>query len=631
MKFRTLILFAALAVSAAAQSFPVKTDASGSITEPSNIVVSGAQGGTGVANTGKTLTLGGNLTTSGAFNVTLTATANSTVTIPTTGVILNQTAIAAAYQPLRVPASLTGTSFGRFIADPVRADVFQLSSNFDGTNQDDNTKPSWYFSFDSRTAGDQFQVSRAAPGAAVVPLLSVNSSGSLIANPLHTASRRMEVQIPHTVSTENYLRVSSNSTTRYGAEFGYGLTAGGSPQIRINRVHADTVTPWLTVATLDGAASMTGSLGVTGNVTTSGTNGFMRLKSVNGTTASPVEDGIARWSNTNGLLSEAGLYAVNTLTDNSQVFLRFKALNTAGTPINVADFTSSGLTIPGNVSITGGSSLLSIANNGVGLSVGTTRPFTYNGSGVASIRGESGNWAVRYGFAGSAGTALGGFGAYGTNDALGYLWLGTDHATTFARFDTAAAHFSVPTISQASSSVGLFRMDRSGVRQWNLTNDGNMVWSTGDGAGSFTFSNSGGVRFTGTNTNDNAATGYVGEYLSSTASGISLTTATDANITSISLTAGDWDVEGTIAFAPSASPTLILASISSTSATASATMDGTTYHQSTAFPAGSTQQINSGSRRFSLSATTTIYLVGRASFSSGTCLANGVIRARRAR
>lgn len=45
-----------------------------------------ARGGTGVSNTG-TITLGGNLTTSGAFTLTLTQTANTNVTLPTTGTL----------------------------------------------------------------------------------------------------------------------------------------------------------------------------------------------------------------------------------------------------------------------------------------------------------------------------------------------------------------------------------------------------------------------------------------------------------------------------------------------------------------------------------------------------------------
>jgi hypothetical protein len=50
--------------------------------------LTGARGGTGVDNTGKTITLGGNLTTSGAFATTLTTTATTSVTLPTSGTLL---------------------------------------------------------------------------------------------------------------------------------------------------------------------------------------------------------------------------------------------------------------------------------------------------------------------------------------------------------------------------------------------------------------------------------------------------------------------------------------------------------------------------------------------------------------
>ena len=50
-------------------------------------IVAGQYGGTGINNSGKTITLGGNLTTSGAFATTLTSTATTSVTLPTTGTL----------------------------------------------------------------------------------------------------------------------------------------------------------------------------------------------------------------------------------------------------------------------------------------------------------------------------------------------------------------------------------------------------------------------------------------------------------------------------------------------------------------------------------------------------------------
>lgn len=52
-----------------------------------NAVVTGAQGGTGVNNSGKTITLANNLVTSGNFSLTLTATGVTNVTLPTTGTL----------------------------------------------------------------------------------------------------------------------------------------------------------------------------------------------------------------------------------------------------------------------------------------------------------------------------------------------------------------------------------------------------------------------------------------------------------------------------------------------------------------------------------------------------------------
>jgi hypothetical protein len=50
-------------------------------------VLPAANGGTGVNNATRTITLGGNLVTSGAFNTTLTATNTTSVTLPTTGTL----------------------------------------------------------------------------------------------------------------------------------------------------------------------------------------------------------------------------------------------------------------------------------------------------------------------------------------------------------------------------------------------------------------------------------------------------------------------------------------------------------------------------------------------------------------
>ena len=73
-------------------------------------VVAGQYGGTGVNNSGKTITLGGNLTTSGAFTTTLTATANTTVTLPVTGTLATLAGTESLSNKTITASSFSGTT-----------------------------------------------------------------------------------------------------------------------------------------------------------------------------------------------------------------------------------------------------------------------------------------------------------------------------------------------------------------------------------------------------------------------------------------------------------------------------------------------------------------------------------------
>lgn len=138
----------------------------------------------------------------------------------------------------------------------------------------------------------------------------------------------------------------------------------------------------------------------------------------------------------------------------------------------------------------------------------------------------------------------------------------------------------------------------------------------------------------GTNTNDVAATGYVGELVTASGSGVSIAaSATAYTIASITLTAGDWDVTGTIEFGGAATAgTRSIAGISATSASFSGTVNG--YSQILT-PATSTA--SSGVSvviprvRVLLSGSATYYLVGRMDYSAGTITGLGTIEARRVR
>jgi hypothetical protein len=77
--------------------------------------VAGAYGGTGVANTGKTITLAGNLTTTGAFNITLNTVLGSSVTLPSTGTLVNE-AVTTLSGLSSIGTITTGTWNGTAIA-----------------------------------------------------------------------------------------------------------------------------------------------------------------------------------------------------------------------------------------------------------------------------------------------------------------------------------------------------------------------------------------------------------------------------------------------------------------------------------------------------------------------------------
>ncbi len=102
-------------------------------------ILPGANGGTGVANSGKTITLGGNLTTSGAFACTFTLTGTTTVTLPTSGTLAT-TAQIIGRQSFYVPATqMLGRSNNPATADTTATgspEYFQLTNwGFDPTTQ----------------------------------------------------------------------------------------------------------------------------------------------------------------------------------------------------------------------------------------------------------------------------------------------------------------------------------------------------------------------------------------------------------------------------------------------------------------------------------------------------------------
>lgn len=144
----------------------------------------------------------------------------------------------------------------------------------------------------------------------------------------------------------------------------------------------------------------------------------------------------------------------------------------------------------------------------------------------------------------------------------------------------------------------------------------------------------------GTATNDNAAAGKIGEFISSivtSAAGVSLTSNTSATVTSIPLTAGDWDVAGACSYLPTTTTsfTRLHESISLVNNTLDVTDGSISSMLTAAIVPGIASDLffrrPVGPVRISLAGTTTIYLVTNAIFTASTLKGGGILRARRVR
>lgn len=148
----------------------------------------------------------------------------------------------------------------------------------------------------------------------------------------------------------------------------------------------------------------------------------------------------------------------------------------------------------------------------------------------------------------------------------------------------------------------------------------------------------------GTITNDNAAAGSVGEYMSAVlgnGAAVSLTSPTPANVVSFSLTAGDWDIWGVTRL--TLGGTTVVQSYQSGINTTSATQPSAdpTANNSGRYDYGVSGSFvpaasgflaqNVAPFRVSIASTTTYYLVTTVQFTTSTAAAFGALYARRIR
>lgn len=132
----------------------------------------------------------------------------------------------------------------------------------------------------------------------------------------------------------------------------------------------------------------------------------------------------------------------------------------------------------------------------------------------------------------------------------------------------------------------------------------------------------------GTTTNDNAQAGSIGEFPSPTnLTNVPLTSGIAANVSSIVLSAGDWDVWGTVYDQPSAGGSAFEAGLNTTSATLPGTCCVTAINA--AITGGMITPVPE--QRISVAASTTVYLITTFSMTAGSVTGNGYLFARRVR
>lgn len=148
--------------------------------------------------------------------------------------------------------------------------------------------------------------------------------------------------------------------------------------------------------------------------------------------------------------------------------------------------------------------------------------------------------------------------------------------------------------------------------------------STFWGAAVFRISNTGQIALhgglNGTTTNDNAATGYVGELITSsvtTATNVPGATTVFGNLTSISLTAGDWDVDAMVVYSLNAATGVNFARAAVTTTSAGSGTLGDTLIDGPPPTSSYNSGLTIARKRFSVASTTTLYLTGATQYSSG--------------
>jgi hypothetical protein len=209
----------------------------------------------------------------------------------------------------------------------------------------------------------------------------------------------------------------------------------------------------------------------------------------------------------------------------------------------------------------------------------------------------------------------------------------TDNTSSSATWYPTIVSATTGNLPQTTSSTKLSFVPSTGVLTATQISASQITSS----AGNLIFSTSG-TGIQGTTTNDNANAGVVGEYVFSAVSAgatVNLpSSGTFVVVTSISLTAGDWDVSGSISFATQSGTVTLVNYLTGDTSTNSGDggTNGSLAQAQANNPNNGTIILAIPTYRYNITSTTTVYLNARASFTgTATYGGYGTIRARRVR
>ncbi len=583
-------------------------------------IISPTYGGTGINNGASTLTLAGNLATSGAFASTFTMTGPTSVTFPTSGTL--STTVGTV-------TSVSGTT-NRITSTGGATPVIDISASYVGQSSITTLGTIGTGVWQGTVIGSTYGGTGVNNGASTITLGgSLSTVGAFASIFRMTAATDVTFPTSGTLATTTQLPTPAALTK--SDDTNITLTLGGTPATALLQ-----------------AVSL--SLGWTGQLAIS--RGGTAVSSV---TIAPTATAFAGWDANNnlsannfliGFATTATAGASTTLTVASAGIQEFTGTLTQTVVMPVASTLVAGTTFK-------------IINNSSGA-------VTINSSGGNAILVMAANTTALVDLVLASGTTAASWNAsYIFDNGAGVLSITGTANQVIASASTGAVTLSLPQSIATTSDVTFASVKFSG-NNGLIDSNGNEILAVAPAASAVNYSllanaatggsasvsaagsdtnilytvngkGNSGAALQRASTNTAPAAGYLGELITSiilVGSAVALTTNVAKNVTSISLTAGNWDIWGNIPFTGGATTTTQY--IAGGVSVSTGALPGDYLNTGIFISTAGTAVFNSLNpsvicvrQRVSIASTTIYYLVAQAGFAVSTCSAFGFIAAER--